>query len=442
MDQLPRLQKAAADAQTFTLLRSLCDEVGPRFPCTAGDIAAQAWAEEQMTRGGLVHVRREPAPATLWERGREACVLRLPRPQAVVLSALGGSIGTESAGIDAPVVMFTSLDELERAPREKVEGRVVYLHHVMPRMRDGTGYNGGSVVRMRGPSRAAKKGARACLVRSIGTDSLRAAHTGALFYEAGAPEIPAAALSTPDGDMLARALLGGKEVVTHLTLGCKPLPVGESANVIGEVVGRERPDEIVLMGAHLDSWDLGTGALDDGAGCALALEVGRLIAALPVAPRRTVRIVLFANEELGTGGGLAYAQSHSTEAAAHVAALEADQGDGAPWALRVPSVESALAKELATALEPLGIALDPVPSRGGVDIGPLRQLGVPFVDLRQDATRYFDFHHTANDLIDNVAASDLASAAVAFATAVYVIADAEVTFRHPSGPLPFHRQRT
>jgi len=382
-----------------------------------------------MRRAALTNVRRESAPATLWERGAESCVLCLPRQQSVVLSALGGSVGTPEGGVEAPVVMFTSLDALEKAPREQVEGRIVYLHHVMERLRDGTGYNGGSVVRMRGPSRAAKKGALACLVRSIGTDSMRAAHTGALFYESGAPEIPAAALSTPDGDMLARALLAGKEVVSKLTLGCKPLPVGESANVVAEVVGRERPNEIVLMGAHLDSWDLGTGALDDGAGCAIALEVGRLIAALPIAPRRTVRIVFFANEELGTGGGLAYARSHTAEASSHIAALEADQGDGAPWAFRVPNLEGELPKRLAAALEPLGIALDPGPSRGGVDIAPLRQLGVPFVDLRQDATRYFDFHHTANDLIENVSRDDLAKATVAFATAVYTIAEAEETFR-------------
>jgi hypothetical protein len=388
-----------------------------------------------MRAAGLVHVRAEDAPATLWERGAESCTLLLPRPQEVVLSALGGSVGTDGR-LEAPVVLFRSLDELDAAPKEQVAGKVVYLHHVMPRLRDGTGYNGGSVVRTSGPSRAAKKGALACLVRSIGTDSMRAAHTGALFYEPGAPLIPAAALSTPDGDMLARALLAGKETVVQLSLGCKPLPVGRSANVVGEVRGRERPDEIVLVGAHLDSWDLGTGALDDGAGCAIALEVGRALAALPRPPRRTVRVVLFANEELGTGGGIEYARTHADEAPRHVAALEADQGDGAPWALRVPADArtSALAKGLEGALAPLGITLDPGPSRGGVDIGPLRQLGVPFVDLRQDATRYFDFHHTANDLLENVSKDDLSAATLAFAIATFVLAEEEGSLRAPTAP--------
>ncbi len=428
MSQHQQLLRAArADAHTLELLRSLCDEVGPRFPCTAGDVAAQAWAKQAMAAAGLSEVRSEAAPATLWERGDESCSLRLPRAQSVVLSALGGSVGTPAGGIEAPVVLFESLAALDACAPGELAGRIAYLHHVMPRLRDGTGYNAGSSVRTSGPSRAAKKGALACLVRSIGTDSLRAAHTGALFYEPGAPEVPAAALSTPDGDLLWRALKSGKEVVARLALGCRPLPVGESANVIGEVRGRERPEEIVLIGAHLDSWDLGTGALDDGAGCAVAIEVARLIGALPQPPRRTVRVVLFANEELGTGGGLAYARAHANEAAQHVAALEVDQGDGAPWALRVPerARESALTKVLVDELAPLGIGLDAGPSRGGVDIGPLRQLGVPFVDLRQDATRYFDFHHTANDVFENVSPTDLASVTTAFALTVWLLAEAE-----------------
>ena len=424
------LRNARAENRSLSLLRSLCDDVGPRFPCTAGDVAAVAWAKEAMREAGLSNVRAEKAPATLWERGVESCMLRLPRLQPTVLSALGGSVGTPEQGLEAPVVMFTSLAELDAAPAELVSGRIVYLHHVMPRLRDGTGYNGGSVVRMSGPSRAAKKGAIACLVRSIGTDSMRAPHTGALFYEPDSPMIPAAALSTPDGDLLARALLAGKEVVSTLKLGCKPLPVGESANVIGELVGSERPEEVVLIGAHLDSWDLGTGALDDGAGCAIAIQVGRLLAALPQRPRRTVRIALFANEELGTGGGLAYASAYAKDAANHIAAFEADQGDGAPWALRLPAGnrESPLGVRLYQALAPLGLELDAGTSRGGVDIAPLRQLGVPFVDLRQDATRYFDFHHTANDLFENVSPEDLARVTEAFALTAHVIANAEERF--------------
>ncbi|HTJ80447.1 MAG TPA: M20/M25/M40 family metallo-hydrolase [Polyangiaceae bacterium] len=416
--------------RALELVRSLTDEVGPRYPCTPGDVAAVAWAKERMRDAGLENVRSEVAPAELWERGSESCELILPRRQPVVLTALGGSVGTGSAPLEGEVVEFGSLEDLEAAPAEKVRGRVVYLHHVMPRRRDGTGYNAGSIVRMRGPSAAAKKGALACLVRSVGTDSMRAAHTGALFYEPGVATIPAAALSIPDADLLHRHLASGKAAHTRLALGCRPLPVGESANVIAELPGTDLADEIVLVGAHLDSWDLGTGALDDGAGCAIAIAAAAAIAALPTRPRRTIRVALFANEELGTGGGIAYAKTHADEASRHVVAMEADQGDGAPWALRVPAADrdSTLTAALLTALGPLGIELDAGPSRGGVDIGPLRQLGIPFLDLRQDATRYFDFHHTVNDVFENVSREDIAAATTAFAVALQVTANADGRF--------------
>lgn len=427
---LAKLLEAARRNDSWETLRSLTDDVGPRYPCTPGDVAAVAWAREAMGRAGLQGVRAEAAPATLWERGVGVGSMLLPRAQGVSLAALGGSVGTPSGGIEAPVVAFGSLDELDAASPEQVAGKIVYLHHVMPRRRDGTGYNQGSLVRMNGPSRAARKGAVACLVRSIGTDSMVAPHTGALWYEAGAPVIPAAALSTPDGDRLHRLLASGREVHFALSLGCQPLPVGESYNVLGELPGTDLASEIVLLGAHLDSWDLSVGALDDGAGVAIAIEAARLLAALPARPRRTVRVVLFANEELGIGGGRAYADAHRDEAPRHAAAIEADQGDGRPWALRVPAEhrDGALTRALIAALSPLGVALDDGPSRGGVDISPLRALGVPFVDLRQDATRYFDFHHTINDVLENVSRDDLEAATQAFAATVWVLASADQSF--------------
>jgi hypothetical protein len=424
------LRPVTTDRRAWDLLRSLCDDVGARFPCTAGDVAAVAWAQEALRFTGLERVHAEPAEATLWHRGAESCSLLLPRQQALALTALGGSVGTPEGGIEAEVIEFPSLAALDAARPEEIAGKVVYLHHVMPRMRDGTGYNAASAVRMRGPSHAARKGAVACLVRSVGTDSWRAAHTGALWYQAGAPQIPAAALAIPDAELLHRALAEGKRVRTILSLGCSPMPVGMSANVLGDIPGTDLADEIVLLGAHLDSWDLGTGALDDGAGCAIAIEAARRIASLPGRPRRTVRVVLFANEELGSGGGRAYASAHAAEAGRHVAALEADQGDGKPWALRVPATarESALTRALHANLAPLGIELDPGVSRGGVDLAPLGHLGVPFVDLRQDVTRYFDFHHTANDVLENVSRVEIEEATMAFAVAVWLLANAEESF--------------
>ena len=190
-----------------------------------------AWAQEALRGAGLERVRAERAEATLWHRGAESCTLLLPRRQPAVLTALGGSVGTPDGGVEAEVVEMPSLEALDAAPDDRIAGKVVYLHHVMPRLRDGTGYNAASVVRMSGPSRAARKGAVACLVRSVGTDSMRAAHTGALFYQAGAPQIPAAALAVPDADLLHRSLAAGAKVRTVLSLGCSPMPVGESANV-------------------------------------------------------------------------------------------------------------------------------------------------------------------------------------------------------------------
>jgi hypothetical protein len=424
------LRSARAHCGAWELVRSLCDDVGARYPCTPGDVAGVAWAEEALRRAGLQRVRAEPAEATLWHRGAESCSVLLPRRQSLALTALGGSVGTPAEGIDAEVIELPSLDALDAAPAEQIAGKVVYLHHVMPRLRDGTGYNAGSTVRMHGPSHAARKGAVACLVRSVGTDSWRAAHTGALWYAPGSPEIPAAALAIPDAELLHRSLASGAKVRVLLSLGCSPMPVGMSANVVGEIPGTDRADEIVLIGAHLDSWDLGAGALDDGAGCAIAIDVARLIAGLPSRPRRTVRVALFANEELGSGGGRAYAAAHAADAPRTVAAMEADQGDGRPWALRVPAAgrDGALTQALCRSLAPLGIELDAGVSRGGVDLQPLAQLGVPFVDLRQDATRYFDFHHTANDVLENVSRVDIEAATAAFAVAVWVLAGADERF--------------
>ncbi|MFO0553982.1 MAG: M28 family peptidase [Polyangiaceae bacterium] len=374
------LREALAQGSAYELLRGLCDEVGPRYPCTPGDAAGVAWALAAMQRAGLANARAEAAPATLWERGVEACTLHLPRRQPVVITALGGSVPTPAGGLSAPVIELPSLDALDAADAGLVAGKVVYLHHVMPKLRDGTGYNAASVVRTAGPSRAAKKGALACLVRSAGTDSMRAAHTGALFYEPGVTPIPAAALATPDADLLHRALASNKPVHVDLALGCTPLPVGTSNNVVGELPGTDLADEIVLFGAHLDSWDLGTGALDDGAGCAVALEVARLIASLPVRPRRTVRIASL-RAELGIGGGLACAERYAAEAKRHFVAMEADRGDGH---------RGLCASRRGRALGALGRGsrrsrLDFLRSTRAVARRrrhlPLRQLGVHFVDL-------------------------------------------------------------
>ncbi|MCC6525676.1 MAG: M20/M25/M40 family metallo-hydrolase [Polyangiaceae bacterium] len=422
---LRQLRQGARDAsRAWDLLVSLNDDVGPRFTGTPGEAAGVAWALAAAGRAGLANVRTEPAECTRWERGAARADILEPTSQAIVVAALGGSVPTPAGGLEAELVVVPSLDALHQLGRAGVEGRIVYIHHLMPRLRDGTGYNHGGYLRAHATSHAARLGAVGCLVRSIATSATRAPHVGMLFYESDAPHIPAAAVCVPDGDLLARLAASGRRVRVRLELGCRSLPSGTGHNVLAEVPGTDLAHEIVLFGAHLDTWDLGRGALDDGAGCVLALETARLVSELPVRPRRTVRIALFANEELGSGGGHAYAAAHKDEAGQHFVALEADQGDGKPWALRMPEgqAQSAAARHLHSALGPLGIALDPGGARGGVDIQPLRGLGVPFFDLRQDATRYFDFHHSANDVLENVSREDLDHAVAGFAVAVAVLA--------------------
>jgi Zn-dependent M28 family amino/carboxypeptidase len=346
--------------------------------------------------------------------------------QPLVVAALGGSIGTPPQGIEADVVEFASADELASVEPAAVRGKIVFIDAPMRRARDGGSYEETIKNRYRGPTLAAKLGAVAFLLRSLGTDHDRFPHTGGKSKDER--EIPSAALSVPDAELLHRVLADRKTARVRLALGAHALPErAESANVVGEVTGRERPGEFVLIGAHLDSWDLGVGAVDDGAGVGIALETGRLIAALPQHPRRSIRVVLFADEEFGLIGARSYAQAHASEASSLVAATEADFGADAVYAVRWvgdPSKRDRFV-EVARALAPLGVERDDTPGDDGTDVSQLRDLGVPILDLRQDGTRYFDYHHTANDTPDKIDPPTLAQAAAAFATAAWAAAEAE-----------------
>jgi len=280
----------------------------------------------------------------------------------------------------------------------------------------------------------------AVVLRSIGTDSNRLPHTGALRYDQGAPKIPAAALSAPDADLLAAELAGGKAVRFRLRLGARTLAPAESANMIGEIPGREKPEEIVLLGAHLDSWDLGTGAIDDGAGCAIVVEAARRIGELKTRPRRTLRVVLFANEELGLSGAEAYAKAHERELPRHVLALESDLGAGRVWRLesRVPVESMGWVRELDRLVFPIGAGSGTNQGDGGPDLGPLGRAGVPTVTLMQDATAYFDFHHTANDTLDKASARDLDYNVAAWAAVVYAAAELPGDFGRVKPPPAQH----
>jgi carboxypeptidase Q len=424
------LQRAAlAGTGAADLARSLATEAGPRLAGSAGLARGVEWGLRTLEALGFENVRAEPVMVPHWERGTASGEIVAPFPQTVALAALGGSIGTVEAGIEGEVVStenLATLAALVAGAPDAVRGKIVYFGERMQRTRDGAGYGKTVPIRSKGPAAAARLGAIAVLIRSVGTGSNRLPHTGTTNYEEGGAQIPAAALSGPDADLLEQEVLSGRPVRFRLHLGCRTLPDVESANVVGELSGRERPEEIVVLSGHLDSWDLGTGALDDAAGIGNAIEAARLIGGLRERPRRTLRVVLYANEEFGMSGGKAYAAGHAAALSQHQAALESDLGSGRVFRLRTSfaAEDAALAQALAQALAPLGVAHDAVTrAAGGVDISPLVAAGVPTLDLAHDVTTYFDFHHTANDTADKLVPADMAQATAAFATAAWILAD-------------------
>ena len=409
----------------YEIVRSLTFEVGPRSAGSPGDRAGVEWGVRTLKALGLQNVRAEKVTVPHWDRGAEAGEILSPWPQPVHLTALGGSVGTPEGGIEAEVLGLPSLEALKALPEGGARGKIVFVDAKMERSREGLGYGQTVPVRGAGPSEAARRGAVALLIRSVGTGTHRFPHTGATRYEEGVERIPAAALAIPDADILAAELASGKPVRFRLRLGARVLPEAESANVIGEVPGRERPEEVVLLGAHLDSWDLGTGALDDGAGCAIGAAAARRLRALPQRPRRTVRVVLFANAEFGLSGARAYAEAHAAELPRHVLALESDLGAGRVWSFagRIDPERRPLLEELGRLLAPLGVTTSADTAFGGADLSPLAPARVPWVDLRQDATDYFDYHHTADDTIDKIDPKDLDQNVAAWAALVYAAAE-------------------
>ncbi len=411
-------------------VKSLVDEASPRLSGSPGGKAALVWAQRTMEAAGLTKVHGEPVKVPHWERGEESGEILAPFAHELSLAALGGSVGTRPGGLEAEVIEVASLDAIEKLDPKDVKGKIVFFHVVMEREKDGSGY--GKAVRVRGAGAiaAARLGAVGVVIRSIGTDAFRAPHTGAMRYDAKVEKIPAAALAIPDADLLHRVIAQGKPVRIKLALGAKTFPDADSANMIGDVVGSSLPDEIVLLAAHLDSWDLGQGALDDGAGCAIILEAGRQIARMNPGPKRTVRVVFFANEENGLAGATAYARAHEAEVAKHVIAMEADFGAARVVEARYSGAEDKRAQFLAVAalVKPLRVVISAEPAEGGADISPLQALGVPMIDLRQDGTTYFDFHHTANDTVERIEKAEIDQAAAAFAVTAYAAADAPSDF--------------
>jgi hypothetical protein len=423
-------QKALTDPAAFDFVQSLTTEIGPRLAGTAAHQRAVAWAEAKLKAAGFQDVHSEPFSFPAWIRGVENADVVGPVPQHLAVTALGGSVATDVSGLEAEIVLFRTYDELLAAAPGSLDGKIAVVTQRMVRAPDGSGYGAANRIRRLGPSEAAKRGAVAYLLRSLGTDSHRLPHTGALNYRDDAPRIPAAALAIPDADQLERlAALGPVRIRLVLTPTVQENAL--SWNVVGEIKGSGRADEIVLIGGHLDSWDLGTGATDDGAGTAIAFGAARLIAGLPQRPSRTIRVVLFGAEEMDFSGA-AYARAHEAETGKIMVAAEADFGARNVYSVQLPpgGAGSDFGRTLQRSIAPLGANVDGRSALGGgEDIRDLQKAGVPVASLRQDGLDYFDTHHTADDTLDKIDPKQLAQAVGVWTAFTYLVAMSDVDFR-------------
>ena len=420
---------ARADRGAYDKLSELTDRVGHRLAGSPELDRAIAWAAGAMKADGLaVHTEKVMVPH--WARGAEDAAVTAPIERPLSIIGLGGTVATPKGGVTAPLVVVHDWKELEAAG-DRAKGAIVLYDVAMPAWTEEHGSGYGQVVEYRfgGASRAAKLGAVGVLMRSVTAHSLHTPHTGAMGYEDGVAKIPAAAITVEDAELLARLAAKGA-VSVHLRLESQQLPDVESANVIGELRGRDKPDEIVVIGGHIDSWDVGQGAHDDGAGCVTMMEAVRVLAQLGLAPRRTIRVVLFTNEENGTRGAKGYAEQHKSELANTVLAIESDSGGFSPRGFSVGHKDPEATKrlharfaEIATLLRPIG-ANRVTEGHGGTDIGPMTPAGVPQIGLDVDNRTYFDIHHTEADTLDKVDPAQLALDVAAVAVVAYIAADA------------------
>ena len=409
--------EATANAFAWERLALLTDTFGHRLSGSPQLEGAIQWAAEEMKRDGLENVRIEPVMVPKWVRGRERADIVQPAHRALAMLGLGDSVGTSPEGVEAEVLVVQSFAELD-AKSALAKGRIVLFNVPF------TNYGDSRLFRMSGPSRAARYGAVAALIRSIGPPGLRLPHTGVLQYGPEALKIPAAAIATEDADLLQRMASRGQRTVVRLQMEARFEGEVESANVVGELRGRERPDEIVVVGGHLDSWDVGAGASDDGGGCIVTWEALRLMKKLGLRPRRTVRVVLFTNEENGGRGGLAYRDAHRSELAKHVMMLESDTGVFQPTGFGFSGTSRAreTVRAIASLLAPIGATrIESV--GGGADIEPsVREYGIPSLSLEVEG-EYFMIHHTAADTVERIDPAQLAKCAAAVAVMAYVVAD-------------------
>ncbi len=429
------IEQALADTVGLAFVEDLTTEVGQRLAGSEAEQRARDWSVAELTELGFDNVRVEAFEIPFWSRKSEAVSVLTPAPQNLVATALGGSAATPEGGVSGSVVRFESLAELQAAPISKTDGKIVFIDELTIKTMDGSGYGMGVRKRSGCAQAASDKGALACLIRSVGTQPHRMPHTGIMARDGAEGAGPVAAISGPDADQLTRLLARGP-VTVSVDIQTEIKTNAPSGNVIAELTGTDLKDEIVLIGCHLDSWDLGTGALDDGAGCGIVVGAARLIAGLPERPRRTIRVVLYGAEEVGLFGATAYAREHGDDLDKHVLASESDFGAGPIWRFQTRFGEAALpyARTLQSLLMPLGVTPGDNRARGGPDIGILARSGVPVVTPGQNGIDYFDYHHTPDDTFDKIDHDEFRQNVAVYAVFTYVAAATGWDFRKQPEP--------
>jgi hypothetical protein len=430
---LPALAQIAPDVATlrdaalkddvaWDITEGLTTEIGQRLAATEAEARSRAWAVKKLNELGFRNVHIETYKMPVWVRGEEKAEVLGASAQKLVIAALGNSGSTGAKGVEAEVAYFPTLADLQAAPADAVKGKIVFVSHSMTPTQDGSQYGAFGGARRQGPALAASKGAAAILIRSIGTDHHRNPHTGVTNWPEGTKPIAAAALSLPDAEQLERLLKRGP---VRLKLLVTPQFKGEaeSGNVIADVPGSDPAAGIVLVGGHLDSWDLGTGAIDDASGLGITTAAAKRIMDAGQ-PRRTIRVVWFGAEEVGGFGGEAYAKAHAGER--HVFASESDFGADRVWKFEtnLPDSAKAIGDRLATALLPLGISRGRGVAGGGTDVAPVLRTGVAGIDLDQSGLRYFDYHHTPDDTLDKIDPEQLRQNVAAWTALLAIVANA------------------
>lgn len=421
--------KALSDTVALEITEGITTELGSRMAGTADEAMARDWAVTKLKSLGFSNVNIETFSMPVWVRGKETASITQPYTQALAITTLGRSASTGSEGLEAELAYFPTLADLKAAAPGSLAGKIAFISHTMQPTQDGSGYGAYGPVRWHGPSLAAERGAVGAVIRSIGTDSHRNPHTGGTGFDDGVQAIPAAAMSNPDADNVERMIARGKPLKMKMTLTPKNLGDRDSGNVIAEIPGSDPDAGIVLIACHLDSWDLGTGAIDDASGCGIITAAAKLVMQ-EGKPRKTIRLLWAGAEEVGVFGGKAYALAHKDDS--HTLVMESDFGADRVWQVRFRAPagagDSAIAMQerIAEALLPLGVGPGDSEAKGGADVGEIaKNKAVAVIDLRQDGSRYFDLHHTPDDTFDKIDPKQMQQNVAAWATTLSIVANGQ-----------------